>query len=337
MFGFFKKKHSQSNQEDIKENFNYSERQKKQHQRDKSDLIECFHRGVDYSPTELEALNNFLDGVALKGYKFFHSFYGNMIMVQEVTGWQQKLALPISYDRYKKQMSVDKDYTDISYDCAMTYNVVQPLIEQFNKEVRGEKMEKDLNVNYSSDKKLLLTKKLIQAHLDFYLYENECDYKLGVKTIEELRECSRTLHEMKSLVDFAFNKIHEEDSGITWDILDKALQEQEETLDRINAQIDNIQMSETKGGEKMDKIYVPIFDNGECYEDNSTWAENVCFKDFEACVKWIEEQCEDGVHYQRSGIFGRWKLKLDKVDEEKCDILYPDGYYTIHEMELKEN
>lgn len=195
---------------------------------------------------------------------------------------------------------------------------------------------KDLNVNYSSDKKLLLTKKLIQAHLDFYLYENECDYKLGVKTIEELRECSRTLHEMKSLVDFAFNKIHEEDSGITWDILDKALQEQEETLDRINAQIDNIQMSETKGGEKMDKIYVPIFDNGEWYEDNSTWAENVCFKSREQCIKWIEEQEEDGINYRYNENFDCWELFIEEEDEDNYDILYPDGFYTIHKMMLKD-
>lgn len=195
---------------------------------------------------------------------------------------------------------------------------------------------KDLNVNYSSDKKLLLTKKLIQAHLDFYLYENECDYKLGVKTIEELRECSRTLHEMKSLVDFAFNKIHEEDSGMTWDRLDKALQEQEETLDRINAQIDNIQMSETKGGEKMDKIYVPIFDNGEWYEDNSTWAENVCFKSREQCIKWIEEQEEDGINYRYNENFDCWELFIEEDDEDRYCISHPNSFYTIQELTLKD-
>lgn len=336
MFGLFKKKQSQSDQVDIQENSNYSERQKTKHQKDKSDLIEYFHRGVDYSPKERQALNKFLDGVALKGYKFFHSCYGNKIMVQEVTGWQQKLALPIDYDRYKKQMSVDKDYTDLSYDCAMTYSVVQPLIEQFNKEVRGERKMKDLNVSLGSDKRLLLIKKLIQSHLDFYLYDNDCDYKQKIKTSEEWRECSRTLHEMESLVDFAFNKIHEEDSGITWDILDKALQEQEETLDRINAQIDNIQMSETKGGEKMDKIYVPIFDNGEWYEDNSTWAENVCFKSREQCVKWIEEQEEDGINYRYNENFDCWELFIEEEDEDNYDILYPDGFYTIHKMMLKD-
>ena len=340
MFGLLKKKHSQSNQTDIKGNSNYSERQRIKHQKDKSDLIECFHRGVDYSPTELEALNKFLDGVALKGYKFFHSFYGNMIMVQEVSGWQQKLALPISYDRYKKQMSVDKDYTDISYDCAMTYNVVQPLIEQFNKEMRREKTMKELNTNGNSDKKLLMIKRLIKSHLDFYIYDNGCDYKTRVKTLEEYEECKRTLHEMESLVEFVFNKFQEEDEedeSVTWSKLDKTIEKQLQELDKLDAQLGDIKVSVTKGGDRMDKIYVPIYDNGETYEDNYTYPENVCFKDFDACVKWIEEQCEDGVYYQRCGIFGRWELKLDKVDKEKCDILYPYGCYTIDEMELKEN
>lgn len=340
MFGLFKKKQSQSDQVDIKENSNYSERQKTKHQKNKSDLIEYFHRGVDYSPEELQALNNFLDGVALSGCKFFHSLCGNMIMVQEVSGWQQKLALPINYDRYKQQMSVDKEYTDISYDCAMTYNVVQPLIEKFNKEMRGEEMVKDLDTSINSDNRLLSIKKLIQSHLDFYLYDNECDYRSGVKTVEELRECSRTLKEMKSLVDFAFNKFQEEeakDESITWSKLDNAIEKQLQELDKLDQQLEDMTATEPQEEDDMKVVYVPIYDNGEPSEGNVTYTENVCFKDFEACVKWIEEQCEDGVHYQRSGNFGRWKLKLDKVDEEKCDILYPDGYYTIHEMELKEN
>lgn len=339
MFGLFKKKHSQLDQVDIKENSNYSERQKIKHQKDKSDLIECFHRGVDYSPTELEALNKFLDGVVLNGYKFFHSLCGNMIMVQEVSGWRQKLALPINYDRYKKQMSVDKEYTDISYDCAMTYNVVHPLIEQFNQEMRGEKMEKDLNVSCDSDKTLSKAKRLIQSHLDFYMYDNACDYKTRVKTLEDYEECKRTLSEMKRLVEFVFNKIQEEeeDESITWNKLDNAIEKQLQELDKLDRQLEDMTSKEPQEEDNMKVVYVPIYDNGEPYEDNVTYTENVCFKDFEACVKWIEEQCEDGVHYQRSGTFGRWELKPDKVDEEKCFILYPDGYYTIHEMELKEN
>lgn len=339
MLGFFKKQHSQSNQVDIKENSSHNECQKNKHQKNKNDVIEYFHRGVDYSPTELQALNKFLDGVALSGYKFFHSLCGNMIMVQEVSGWQQKLALPINYDRYKKQMSVDKEYTDISYDCAMTYSVVQPLIEQFNKEMRGEKMVKDLNANYNSDKKLSTMKRLIQSHLDFYMYDNTCDYKTCVKTVEDYEECKRTLQEMKRLVEFVFNKIQEEteDESVIWNKLDNAIEKQLQKLDKLDKQLGDIKMSATKGEEKLDKIYVPIYDNGEPYEDNASYLENVCFKDFEACVKWIEEQCEDGVCYQRSGNFGHWKLKLDKVDEEKCDILYPDGFYTIHELTLMEN
>lgn len=334
MFGLFKKKQSQSDQVDIQENSNYSERQKTKHQKDKSDLIEYFHRGVDYSPKERQALNKFLDGVALKGYKFFHSCYGNKIMVQEVTGWQQKLALPINYDRYKKQMSVDKDYTDLSYDCAMTYNVVQPLIEQFNKEVRGEKMEKDLNVNLGSDKRLLLIKKLIKSHLDFYSYNNDCDYKQKIKTPEEWRECKRTLHEMESLIEFAFNKIKEE--SITWNELDNAIEKQLQELDELDTQLRDMTASKTKGGEKMDKIYVPIFDNGECYEDNSTWVENVCFKSREQCVKWIEEQEEDGINYRYNENFDCWEFFIEEEDEDNYDILYPDGFYTIHKMMLKD-
>lgn len=246
MFGLFKKKQSQSDQVDIKENFNYSERQKTKHQKDKSDLIEYFHRGVDYSPKERQALNKFLDGVALKGYKFFHSCYGNKIMVQEVTGWQQKLALPINYDRYKKQMSVDKDYTDLSYDCAMTYSVVQHLIEQFNKEVRGEKMEKDLNVSLGSDKRLLLIKKLIQSHLDFYLYDNDCDYKQKIKTPEEWRECKRTLHEMESLIEFTFSKIQEEEKSITWSQLNQTIDKQLQDLNELDTQLRDIETMKAK-------------------------------------------------------------------------------------------
>ena len=246
MFGLFKKTHSNSDQVDVKENSNYSERQKTKHKKNKSNLIEYFHRGVDYSPKELEALNKFLDGVALKGHKFFHSCYGNMIMVQEVEGWQQKLALPINYDRYKQQMSVDKDYTDLSYDCAMTYNVVQPLIEQFNKEVRGERNMKDLNVSYNSEKRLLLIKKLIQSHLDFYLYDNDCDYKQGIKTSAEWRECSRTLHEMESLIEFTFSKIQEEEKSITWSQLNQTIDKQLQDLNELDTQLRDIETMKAK-------------------------------------------------------------------------------------------
>lgn len=337
MFGLFKKKQSQSDQVDIQENSNYSERQKTKHQKDKSDLIEYFHRGVDYSPKERQALNKFLDGVALKGYKFFHSCYGNMIMVQEVEGWQQKLALPINYDRYKQQMSVDKDYTDLSYDCAMTYNVVQPLIEQFNKEVRGEKMEKDLNVSLNSNKRLLLIKKLIQSHLDFYLYDNDCDYKQKIKTSEEWRECSRTLHEMESLVEFAFNKIQkEEKESITWSKLDKTIDKQLQDLNELDTQLRDMIAGKTKGGDGMDKIYVPIYDNGEPYEDNYTYPENVCFKNYSDCVKWIENQTLEGVGYERKESADLWQLAIDQSHLDWNDVDDPYCFYTIHEMRVKD-
>lgn len=207
MFSLFKKTHFNADQVDIKENSNYSERQKIKHKKNKNDLIEYFHRGVDYSPKELEALNKFLDGVALSGYKFFHSCYGNMIMVQEVMGWQQKLALPINYDRYEQQMSVDKEYTDFSYDCAMTYSVVQPLIEQFNKDVRGEKMVKE-HKQQKSDLQyaMFLVKTLIDAHLDFYDYNNDYDYRVGDITEEEWKTYIRALKDCRDIIDFAFDK-----------------------------------------------------------------------------------------------------------------------------------
>lgn len=207
MFSLFKKTHSNADQVDIKENSSYIDRQRTKHQKDQSDLIKYFHRGVDYSTKELEVLNKFLDGVALSGYKFFHSCYGNMIMVQEVMGWQQKLALPINYDRYKKQMSVDKDYTDFSYDCAMTYSVVQPLIEQFNKDVRGEKMVKEHKLQKSdSQYAMFLVKTLIDAHLDFYDYNNDCDYRVGDITKEEWKTYTRALEDCRDIIDFAFDK-----------------------------------------------------------------------------------------------------------------------------------
>lgn len=202
-------------------------------------------------------------------------------------------------------------------------------------------LDKITGTNLKEDKRKALSpvQRLIESHLDFFIYDNACDYKTRVKTLEDYEECKRTLNQVKSLIKFAFNKIQEEEENesITWSKLDNAIEKQLQELDKLDKQLGDIKMSTTKGEEKLDKIYVPIYDNGEPYEDNYTYPENVCFKDFEACVKWIEEQCEDGVHYQRSGNFGRWELKLDKVDEEKCDILYPDGFYTIHEMQLKES
>lgn len=339
MFGFFKKKQSQSDPVDIKENSNYSERQKTKHQKNKSDLIEYFHRGVDYNSKELQALNKFLDGVALSGCKFFHSLYGNMIMVQEVSGWQQKLALPINYDRYKKQMSVDKEYTDISYDCAMTYKVVQPLIEQFNKEVRGEKFMRELSVNCNSDKKLLEAKRLMKSHLDFYIYNNGCDYKTRVKTLEDYEECKRTLQEMKSLVEFVFNKIQEEkeDESITWGKLNKAIEEQTQDLNELDTQLRDIIVKNPQKEENSQVIYVPIFDNGEPYEDNCTYPESVCFKNYSDCVKWIENQTLEGVGYERNESEDLWQLAIPQSQLDWNDVDDPYRFYTIHEMTVQES
>lgn len=206
MFGFFRKKQTELYQTIDTEKSSYVQRQEKKHERDKNNLIECFHRGVNYSPEELQALNDFLDGVALKGYKFFHSYYGNMIMVQESNRLQRTMALPISYDRFQKKMSVDKEYIDISYDCSMAYGVVQPLIEKFNKDMREKKMEKGLNISHNSDKKLFLTKTLIDAYLDFYDYNNDCDYRVGDITETEWKTYTRALEDCRNIIDFAFDK-----------------------------------------------------------------------------------------------------------------------------------
>lgn len=338
MFDFFKKKQYEPDVSTQSEKSSYIERQEKRHQRDKNDLIECFYRGVNYSPEELQALNDFLDGVVLKGYKFFHSYYGNMIMVQEANRLQRTMALPINYDRFQKEMSVDKEYIDISYDCAMAYGVVQPLIDKFNKDVREKKMEKNLNASHNSDKKLLRIKRLIKSHLDFYLYDNSCDYTQGKKTKSEWKECDSTIKKIDGLVDFAFNQIQEEeeDESITWSKLDNAIKEQLQDLNELDAQLRNIKISKKKGGEKMDKIYVPIYDNGEPFEDNATSVENVCFKNYWECVKWIEEQEEDGVHYKRNDTFNCWEFGLDDSELKGKDILNPDGFYIIEELTLKD-
>lgn len=82
----------------------------------------------------------------------------------------------------------------------------------------------------------------------------------------------------------------------------------------------------------MEKIYVPIYDNGEPYEDNFTYPESVCFKKYSDCVQWIKEQKEGGVHYQYNDNFNCWELNIDDDRYEESDILNPNGFYTIHDM-----
>lgn len=86
----------------------------------------------------------------------------------------------------------------------------------------------------------------------------------------------------------------------------------------------------------MDKVYVPIYNNGEFYEDNCTYPESVCFKKYSDCVKWIKEQEEDGIHYQHNDNFHCWELSIDDGRCEEYDILYPNGFYTIHDMIVEE-
>lgn len=46
-------------------------------------------------------------------------------------------------------------------------------------------MLKNLDTNYTSRNRLSLIKKLIKSHLDFYFYDNNCDYTQGNKTRAE--------------------------------------------------------------------------------------------------------------------------------------------------------
>lgn len=76
-------------------------------------------------------------------------------------------------------------------------------------------MLKNLDTNYTSRNRLSLIKKLIKSHLDFYFYDNNCDYTQGNKTRAEWRECYHTIQKIDNLIDFAFNKIQEEDKNTT--------------------------------------------------------------------------------------------------------------------------
>lgn len=52
---------------------------------------------------------------------------------------------------------------------------------------------------------MFLVKTLIDAHLDFYDYNNDCDYRMGDITEEEWKTYTRALEDCKSVVDFAFD------------------------------------------------------------------------------------------------------------------------------------
>lgn len=90
-------------------------------------------------------------------------------------------------------------------------------------------------------------------------------------------------------------------------------------------------------GDKAKIIYVPIFDNGEPYEDNYTYPETVCFDDYKQCVEWIEAQEEYDKKYIYSKKEDCWKLEHDKYNPYVGRIMFPFAFYTIHEMTLKEH
>lgn len=109
-------------------------------------------------------------------------------------------------------------------------------------------MLKNLDTNYQSRKRLSFIKKLIKSHLDFYFYDNNCDYTQGNKTKEEWYECYHTIKKIDNLIDFAFNKIQqeEEDKNTTLDKLDTTINGQTQYLNELDAQLGDIKVSKKK-------------------------------------------------------------------------------------------
>lgn len=109
-------------------------------------------------------------------------------------------------------------------------------------------MLQDLDNNYQRRNRLSLIKRLIKSHLDFYFYDNNCDYTQGNKTKEEWKECYHTILKIYNLIDFAFNKIpqEEEDKSITFDKLDTTINKQMQYLNELDAQLGDIKVSKKK-------------------------------------------------------------------------------------------
>lgn len=53
---------------------------------------------------------------------------------------------------------------------------------------------------------MFLVKTLIDAHLDFYDYNNDCDYRVGDVTEKEWNAYTRALEDCRGIIDFAFDK-----------------------------------------------------------------------------------------------------------------------------------
>lgn len=82
--------------------------------------------------------------------------------------------------------------------------------------------------------------------------------------------------------------------------------------------------------------YVPIYNNGELWEDNWVAPPDKAFKSRRACVRWIEAQKQRGYHYTYNKTFDIWELPVDKNDPHYYDISNPDGFYRIYRVELVE-
>lgn len=86
----------------------------------------------------------------------------------------------------------------------------------------------------------------------------------------------------------------------------------------------------------MNKIYVPIYDNGEPYEDNYTYPESVCFRNKQQCINWIEQQNVNGIYYKFNDEYKYWGLGINEKQAMKRNISYPYGCYEIKELILKD-
>lgn len=82
--------------------------------------------------------------------------------------------------------------------------------------------------------------------------------------------------------------------------------------------------------------YVPIYNNGELWEDNWTAPPKKVFKSRRACIEWIEQQGELDYHYTFDKTFNVWSIPIDKENPDCGEMLYPDSFYRIYRVELVE-
>lgn len=83
-------------------------------------------------------------------------------------------------------------------------------------------------------------------------------------------------------------------------------------------------------------VYVPIYNNGELWEDNWTAPPTKAFRRRKDCVMWIESQEERSYYYTYNKIFDIWELPVGEIDPYYYDISNPDGFYKIYRVELVE-